>query len=211
MKKPVIILGAGGHARVLLETLSALGVSVPAIADVSPTSGPGWGAIPIILESDLVSKFSFKSVLLANGVGSVSSMAARRVVFERHKLQGFTFADIIHPFSYVAGSARLGEGIQVMAGAVIQAGAVVEANTIVNTRASVDHDCHVGAHSHLAPGVTLSGGVRVGNEVHIGTGASLIQGVVVGDRAFIAAGAVVTKDVEPGERVAGVPARKLKA
>jgi acetyltransferase-like isoleucine patch superfamily enzyme len=81
-------------------------------------------------------------------------------------------------------------------------------NSIINTRASVDHDCVIGAHVHLAPGVTLSGGVTVGEGTHIGTGAVVIQGMTIGPRAIVGAGAVVVADVPAGAVVLGVPARE---
>jgi UDP-perosamine 4-acetyltransferase len=103
----------------------------------------------------------------------------------------------------------LGEGVQIMAGTVVQPGSKIGDNTILNTRSSVDHDCEIGAHVHIAPGVTLSGGVRVHDDAHIGAGAVLIQGVEVGASSLVAAGSVVIHAVPANTRVAGMPARKL--
>jgi UDP-perosamine 4-acetyltransferase len=96
-----------------------------------------------------------------------------------------------------------------MAGAVIQSGSRIGINSIINTRASVDHDCVIGNHVHISPGVTLSGGVEIGTCSHIGTGSTVIQGIVIGNSCLAAAGAVVTKDVIAGVKVRGVPAREF--
>ncbi len=93
-----------------------------------------------------------------------------------------------------------------MAGAVVNIGTRVKENSIINTNASVDHDCLIGAHVHIAPGVTLSGGVTVGEGSHIGTGASVMQGIEIGANVIVGAGAVVIDNIETGKTVCGVPA-----
>lgn len=150
-------------------------------------------------------------VRLLNGVGSTRASSARQRVFAQFKQRGYTFTGVRHPSAVISSDSTLGEGVQIMAGVILQPGASVAENSIVNTRASVDHDCRIGAHVHLAPGVILSGGVTVGDGVHVGTGAVVIQGVTIGALATIAAGAVVVKDVPAGAVVLGVPARERHA
>ena len=94
-----------------------------------------------------------------------------------------------------------------MAGAVIQAGVRVAENTIINTKTSVDHDCQIGSHVHLAPGVTVCGNVKIGDSVHVGSGATIIQGIIVGPRCLIGAGTLVRSNVPAGATVIGVPGR----
>ena len=97
-----------------------------------------------------------------------------------------------------------------MAGVVIQPGSRIGKNSIVNTKASVDHDCIIGDHVHISPGVTLSGGVTVGSTVHIGSGATIIQGMRIGDNCLVAAGAVVISPLLDSVTVAGVPAKEIE-
>ncbi|WP_061214979.1 DapH/DapD/GlmU-related protein [Syntrophomonas wolfei] len=97
-----------------------------------------------------------------------------------------------------------------MAGAVIQALVTIGVNTIINTRASVDHECLIGDHVHIAPGTTISGGVKIGDNVLIGAGATIIQGIHIGASSIVGAGAAVTKDVREGVIVMGIPARVVK-
>lgn len=96
-----------------------------------------------------------------------------------------------------------------MAGAVIQPDVTIGANVLINTRASVDHDCRIGDHAHLAPGTTLCGGVCVGHTTHIGAGATVIQGVQIGNRCLIGAGSLVLRDVADGKKAYGVPAKEV--
>jgi UDP-perosamine 4-acetyltransferase len=144
---------------------------------------------------------------LVNGIGSTGNANLRRALFERFCCAGFKFATVIHPAATIASDVVLGEGAQIMAGAVLQAGVVIGANAIVNTGTLLDHDVRIGDHTHIAPGACIAGGVTVGAGVHIGAGATIIQGLQVGDGALVAAGAVVVRDVGVAAMVAGVPAR----
>ncbi|RAU23547.1 sugar acetyltransferase [Paramagnetospirillum kuznetsovii] len=201
--KPVILLGAGGHAKVLLASLRRLGAQVLGSAD---RDGGDLG-IPCLGGDEAVLGHSPDEVQLVNGIGSIAPGSARQRVFESFRQRGYRFATIVDPHAVVAEDVRLGEGVQIMAGAVIQPGCAIGDNAIVNTRAAIDHDCTVGAHAHVAPGVTLSGDVTVGEDAHMGIGACVIQGIAIGASALVAAGAVVIAPVAADASVKGVPAR----
>ncbi len=205
---PVIVLGAGGHAVVVVETLRAMGAVIEGAVDPAKTGGEVRG-VPVIGGDGALDAYGAGGVTLANGIGSIGDSAARRSAFERFKELGFRFATLVHPAAVITASDVLfGEGAQIMAGSVVQTGARIGPNAIVNTGAIVDHDCGIGAHAHIAPGAVLCGNVTVGEGAHIGAGATLIQGVSVGAESFVAAGALVACDVAPGARVLGVPARE---
>lgn len=208
MTPPLIVVGAGGHAKVLIDALSRMGREVIGATDARSDL---WGTtvlhVPVLGGDEAMGGYSPASCQMVNGIGSVRSTAVRRDVFMRLKAMGFSFASVLHPAAVVSAHARLAEGVQVMAGAVLQVDCQVAANTLINTHASIDHDCRIGAHVHIAPGATLSGGVTIGDGTHVGTGATIVQGVNVGANCLIAAGAVVVRDVPTGSTVRGVPAR----
>lgn len=210
MTQPVIVLGGGGHAKVLVAALKLLNVCIQGIVDNNPNlHGRQLLGVDIIGGDDTLDQYAPDKIHLVNGIGSVQQTEKRKALFEEFKVRGYQFASVIHPSSVIAESVELGEGVQIMAGAVIQPGCTIGDNTIVNTRVAVDHDCRLGAHVHLAPGVTLSGGVAVGAETHIGTGASIIQGVDIGDRCVIGAASLVLNKI-PSDVVAyGVPAKVI--
>jgi sugar O-acyltransferase (sialic acid O-acetyltransferase NeuD family) len=210
MTLPVIIVGGGGHSKVLIEALRLRSVKILGITECDNTRiGIDVLGIGVIGNDDKIFGYAPESIRLVNGVGSVNLPKARKAVFDKFKERGFTFATIIHPSAVIASDVVLGEGAQVMAGAVIQPGSRIGRNSIVNTRVSVDHDCSIGEHVHLAPGVTLSGSVRVGDIVHIGTGAIVIQGMSIGHQSIIGAGSVVLEPVVEGTTVLGCPARPI--
>jgi UDP-perosamine 4-acetyltransferase len=204
----VIVLGAGGHAKVVIEALLRAGVTILGIADRDPARrGERILGIPVVGDDAAVLLHPADSVLLVNGLGSTAVSKARRELFLGMKGKGYSFFSAVHPSAVVATDALLMEGAQVMAGAIIQPGTRVGRNAIVNTGASVDHDCLIGDHVHVAPGATLSGGVTVGEGAHIGTGATVIQGISIGRDSLVAAGAVVVRNVPEGSTVKGVPAQ----
>ncbi len=205
---PLVVVGAGGHARVLLGSLQRSRRFVLFVTDLEATAGRTLEGVPVRTDSDLLDQ-SPEDVELVNGLGLVEPGARRRRVYECWLERGYSFAAIVDPTATVARGASIGAGAQVMAGAIVQPGAEIGPNAIINTAASVDHDCRIGAHAHIAPGCVLSGSVRIGADAHVGTGAKLIQGVEVGQGALVAAGAVVTRDIPSGSRVAGVPARPM--
>lgn len=210
MKSGVIVLGSGGHAKVLVDALQRSGVLILGLTDPDPTRhGSTVLEVAVLGGDERVLAHPAASLRLVNGLGSTGNVAARRALFQRFRDAGYRFLEVIHPSAVIARDAVLGEGVQLMAGAVVQAGATVEANAILNTRATIDHDCHIGAHAHVAPGATLSGAVVVEAAAHIGAGATVLQGIRVGAGAIVGAGAVVTRDVPTGATVVGVPAREV--
>ena len=210
--RTVILIGAGGHARVLLDVLARCGVAVAGLTDADAGKhGKLLAGVRVLGGDKVLDKHPPASTILVNAMGSTESMSLRQKVYERLKAGGYRFLTLVHPSAVIASDAVLGEGVQVMAGAIVQPGAKIGVNSIVNTGAQVDHDCVIGAHVHLSPGVTLSGTVTVGDGTHVGTAATVVQGLRIGRGCLVAAGTVVTEDVADGERVAGVPARRIKA
>lgn len=206
MSKPVILLGAGGHAGVLLDALHLNGVEV--LGYVAPKQAIEEIELKYLGDDEYVTKLSADEIELANSVGGLT-LDRRECLYDDFKALGYRFAQVIHPSAVISDSATLGEGVQIMAGAVVQAGVSLADNVIINTRASVDHDCFVNRHCHVAAGAVLAGNIHVGEKTLIGAGATVIQGIAIGPDCIVGAGAVVISDVGASEKVVGVPARKL--
>ena len=203
----IAILGAGGHARVLVDALRAINMTIAGcIAPQAPDADWPPGIAYLGADSVLVNH-NPAQIRLVCGLGGTRSNEPRRYLFDKAKAAGFTFHTVVHPRAMIADEVAIAEGTAVMAGAILQTGCKLGANVIVNTGAIIDHDCYIGAHAHIAPGACLSGGVTVGERAHIGTGASVIQGVTIGADAVLAAGCVVVRDVPAGLVIAGVPGR----
>jgi len=200
----LVVLCAGGHARVVIEALRSRGTPPSAVTDRdSARIGSSLGGIPIIGSDEDVLAMKADSVELANGLGNRASrsspgLSGRRELFGRFTALGYAFPVITHLSAVIASDVIPEEGAQVMAGAIVQPGARIGRNVLINTRAVVEHDCQVGDHSHVAPGAVLCGGVSVGEGSHVGAGAIVLPGVSLGAGSVVAAGAVVAKDVAAG-------------
>jgi UDP-perosamine 4-acetyltransferase len=194
--KPCVLMGAGGHARVVADLAVALGAEIVGICDPVLTSEglKRWQDLEVLGDDDYLLSISPADVLLLNGVGKMPGSSVRAELYRRFAKAGFTFPPLVHPAAWVSPGVSVGSGVQVMAGAVIQTGAFLGCNAIVNTASSVDHDSHIGAHVHVAPGVTVCGDVTIGDHAFVGAGATIIQGVSIPANGFVKAGSLVAKD-----------------
>jgi UDP-perosamine 4-acetyltransferase len=207
----ILIIGAGGHAKVLLDALQTQpNVTVIGILEINPAYvGKEIFGVKVLVEEH-INQYPPQQVKLVNGLGSISIPKQRQLIFNKFKSLGYEFFSVQHANAGIAQEVVLSEGVQVMAGSVIQTGCRIGRNVIVNTRTAIDHDCQISDHVHLAPGVTLCGDVVIGETSHIGAGAIITQGIKIGKQCLVGAGAVVIRDVPSDSQVMGVPATKIK-
>ena len=204
-KWKIVIVGAGDHARVVLEAMTAQPdlFDVVGFVDTHPPAETVMG-FPVHGDARLPE-------LRAQGVGAaviaVGSNAVRQQLGDQVRALGFELPRVVHPSACISPSARLGEGAMVMARAIVGTMACVEDLVIVNSGAIIEHDNQIGSSSHIAPGATLAGSVRVGKRVLVGAGSTVRPRITIGDDAVVGAGAVVVADVAGGVTVTGVPAR----
>jgi sugar O-acyltransferase (sialic acid O-acetyltransferase NeuD family) len=198
-KAGVVVIGAGGHAKVLISTLTACGVPVAAVVDDDDTK---WGT-----DAQGTRVGRIEPRLGGRGIVGIGDNAQRREMAGALSLDWQT---VVHPSAYVHPSAKLGRGTVVFAGAVVQPDAVIGDHVIVNTGSTIDHDCVVGDYAHLAPGVHLAGSVHVGEGAFLGIGSVVCPGVKIGRWATLGAGGVAIHDVAERVVAVGVPARALE-
>ena len=205
MKPRLVVLGAGGHAKVIIDVLEQraemeiVGCTCPQTDLQDMLGHPILGSDEILRD------------LLASGVeyGFVA-IGPNELRLKKIRMltdMGFTLANAISSKAIISRHARLGFGIAVMPGALVNAGTVIGNGVIINTGAIVDHDCSIGEGAHVCPGAALAGIVRIGDGAVIGTGASIKPNVSVGDWTTVGAGAVVIGNLPAHVTAIGVPAR----
>jgi UDP-perosamine 4-acetyltransferase len=211
--KRVIGLGAGGHAKVVIEILRLLDDCV--VVGLLDPMRELWGVqvlgIPVLGGDDLIIELYNQGVRHAFiGLGTIGDTLPRRALYEKARQHGLQVVEAIHPQAIIAPTVEIGHGPTVMAGAVISTAARLGDNVIVNTGAIVEHDCVIDSHVHIATGARLASTVHVGEGTHVGLGASVRQCLHIGRYSIVGAGAVVVNDVPDRVVVAGVPAQILK-
>ena len=200
-QNPFILYGAGGHARVILEAARAAGHEISFVLDDNPSVAAMSGLELLPPTEALWAKL--KTFRFVVGIGNNDNRAR---IFQELMRRGGTPQTIVHPFTAISPSAKLGQGVVVMAGVVVNADARIADNCILNTRCSIDHDCKIGAHSHICPGVSLAGDVAIGQRSMIGIGSCCIQGVTIGANVILGAGSVVVRDLPDNCTAYGNPA-----
>lgn len=207
MESKVVMLGAGGHARSVMDiALTECGYEFAGCL-----SGGGERdvlGVPVIGGDELLER------LYADGVRkffvALGDNQLRKKLFDRCIGLGMEPVNIVSRSAQVSGFAKLGRGVCVLRGAVAHTNVVLGDNCIVNTKASLDHDCVVGSHCHISVGVSICGGVLVGEGTLVAPGAVVRDGVAIGAGSVVGMGAVVTKDIPAGVVAYGVPAKVVQ-
>jgi len=212
MSKPIIGIGAGGHAKVLIDALERTGEYriLGLIGVREELDGAGVLGVPLLGGDEQLPDLYKQGVRHAFiAVASVTDTPHNKRLFDFVRGLGFEVITIVHPAAIVGKGVRLGQGDRVMAGAILNPDCVLGNNVVINTAAIVEHDCRIEDHAQVAPGARLAGGVQVGEGSIVGIGATVIQGVRIGRYAVVGAGAVVLHEVPDSVTVVGIPARPL--
>lgn len=205
--KSLLILGAGGHGKVVADAALATGEwrEIAFLDDRVATIGlvldlPVIGVIGSL--SNLTARFS-------HAVVAVGDARRRLQLITELARNGYVVPVILHPRATISPSAKLAPGTVVMAGAVVNPDVTAGSGVIINTGACVDHDCRLGNGVHVCPTASLAGNVVVHDRSWIGIGACVKQGVTIGYDVLVGAGATVTEDVPDNLKVVGTPARPM--
>lgn len=204
----LVLLGAGGHAKVVLEAVRARTPDRAVIIVDDDPAAAGRSVLDLPVSGD-------RRWLLANAPGAkvalgIGDNGARADLLHWLTANGFEAEAVVHPSAIVGATAQIGAGAFLAAGSIVIADAKIGAGAIVNTGASVDHDCVVGAGAHLGPGVRLCGNVTVGALALVGVGTAVRPGVSIGANVVIGAGSAVVGDLPADGIYAGCPARPIK-
>lgn len=206
MKSPLVIVGGGGHAKVIIDMLRSADAFELIGYTAQVPGAPLAGDVRFLGTDECLA--ALKDAV-PHAFVAIGHNAIRRAIGQTLAEQGFDLPAVVSPRASVSPSARIGRGVAIMPGAVVNAEAEIGDFVIVNTGASVDHDCVVGDGVHIAPGAAVCGSVVIGELALVGAGASIIPGIRVGARSIVGAGAAVVSDLPADVRAVGVPARTI--
>lgn len=199
----LVIIGAGGHAKVVTDTAQIAGWQVVGFADDSSSA----------TLFDLPYLGTPKSLDLSTDTFAVIAIGSNQIreKISKELSSHLKWATVIHPRAIVSGHTKLEAGTVIFAGAVIQPDVFIGQHCIINTSASIDHDCQISDFCHVAPNVTLTGGVILETGSFVGAGSVIIPGRKVGAWSTLGAGSVCVQDLGSNGRFAGTPAKPIKA
>lgn len=199
----LILLGAGGHAKVLLSILAKQQHLPTAVCALQAPQSACFNAIPFLGDDSAVMQYPPEQTLLINGIGALPGNDNRQKIFNRFSAQGYRFASIISTDALVDQSCMLGEGVQILPGAIVNADSQIADNVIINSGAIIEHDCVLQRHAIVSPGAIVCGGVNCGENSYIGAGATVIQGLTLGANTVVAAGSTVVRNLLDDQKIYG--------
>lgn len=210
--KRIFLWGGSGQAIVVREIVEYYNSRIVAVFDDNPNSISPFNDIPLLhgesdfddwIEGQTVDDLGF-CITIGNRGGFIRLKIHRRLT-----ARCIQPTNMVHPTAWVSASSEIGDGVQVLSGAIIAPACKIGMETIVNTNASVDHNSQIGEGVEIAPGATLCGYVQIGNGTLIGAGATVLPKVVIGENSIIGAGALVNRHVADNVTVMGMPARNV--
>lgn len=197
----LLVIGAGGHAKVVVDAARCAGMDVAGVVG-RPGDPDDVLGIPVSHDASNIDADGF--------IIAIGDNAARARYFDEYHASGLAPVSVIHPSAVIAEGVHVGEGVFVAAGVIVNVDARIGTNAILNTGCTVDHDCVIGDHSLIGPRGSLCGAVEIGEGVLLGAGVNVTPGTRVGEWSVVGAGAAVVDDLPERSVCVGVPARVVR-
>ncbi|MGF1881046.1 acetyltransferase [Vibrio splendidus] len=195
--KPIVMIGGGGHASMLVDILRMQNRDIVAIVCPDDLGERAiFSGIPHFFHDDDVFQFEPEKVLLVNGIGVLPKSGLKRKLTQYYLSHGYQFETIVAETASVSPYARLSEGVQIFPGAFVNAGVKVGSHSIINTGAIIEHDSEVGEFNHIAPRALLCGQVKCAEDVFVGAGATVIQNLTLAQGCIVGASTTILSDVK---------------
>lgn len=213
MKQEVLLFGAGGHAKGIIEILNkSEKYKITGIIDKTfSENDEEFYGVKIVGNDSSAKQFYEKGLNKAFiGIGTVGEYKIRLNLYNYLKKIGFEFINVVHPKSIISEFCEFGYGNVFFAGSIVNVDVKIGDNCIVNTGSILEHDCIIGNNVHIATGAKLCGGVVVGDNSMVGAGTVVVQQKRIGRNAVVGAGSVVIDDIPDNSIAIGVPAKVIK-
>lgn len=202
--KKLIIIGAGGHGKVVADLAKLNGYSDIQFLDDNEAI-KSCGSYSVVGTCKDIDEYSDYDFIVAIGDSHI-----RKTFQEQLEEKHYFVTTLVHPASVIAEDVRIATGSVVMAGSVINPGTIIGKGCIVNTSASVDHDCLISDYVHISVGAHLAGDVKIDSHTWVGIGAVISNDVSVCHNCMIGSGSVIIKDIIEAGTYVGVPGKKIK-
>lgn len=211
-KKKILIIGAGGHSKVVADSINKNEFQIVGMLDKDDSlAGKYVNDIPVIGSDNMAAKYYMDGIHYAViGIGHLGNYHLRNNLFNKLKNIGFHMINVIHPSAVISESVMFGEGNVILPNVTINSGARLTDNNIINTCAIVEHDVEIGSNVHMGPGTIICGMSRVADNTFVGAGSTVIQGITIGENVIIGAGSTVIHSIKGSTIACGTPAKIIK-
>jgi sugar O-acyltransferase (sialic acid O-acetyltransferase NeuD family) len=207
---PIVMIGGGGHAKVAISVIKKTGIydiiGYTDFADNGNILGIRYLGTDDVL-TILIKEY--ENLCAHVGIGMTDLSGKRQKIQESMARLPVNFPKIISPNAIVNEDVLIENGTALFDGVIVNTGTRIGKGVIVNTKASIDHDCTISDYVHIAPGVTLSGGVKIGTNCFVGTGTAVIPNIEICPNVIVGAGAAVVRNITEAGTYVGVPAKKI--
>jgi sugar O-acyltransferase (sialic acid O-acetyltransferase NeuD family) len=204
-KKTIIIIGSGGHSRIVSEIAILLKYNVKGILDINfkkKKTKEFINSIPVLGGEEELKKFDNKSLKLFIAIGDCK---LRKIKYDYYSNLGFEFVNLIHPLVSISKSIKIGSGVMIASGAIINSNVQIKNNVIINSGSIIEHEVIIGNHCHCGPGSIIAGRVKISDGVFLGIGSKIIDNLSIGSNSILGAGSVIIFDIPKNSTVVGVP------
>ena len=211
MEDGYVIIGAGGHAKIVLDILKLNRLKICGLTDATLNPGDTCLGFPILGNDEILSELYSKGVRKAViGIGHVGYPEVRNNLYYTVKQLDFSFPNVIHPTAIIADTVKMGNGNLLGANCTVNPDSNIGDLCIINTGAILEHDVKIGNGVHIAPHATVLGMAQIEDNTFVGAGSVILQGIHIGTNCIIGAGSIVIEDVENDSVVVGNPGRLIK-
>lgn len=209
MREKVIIVGDGGHAKIIIDILQEMDYyNILGVTSKEKDKKQFFG-LPVLGNDDVLEDYFKKGMKnIAIGIGGFKDNKLREVIFNKYLSKGFNIINAIHPKSIIAKSTIMGKGVVIFPGVILNPEVKLGNNVIIATGSTIDHETIIEDHCLISAGVTIGADTKIGEETLCALGSKIISAVSIGNKCLIAAGAVVVSDIEANSKVFGVPAKE---
>ncbi len=206
----VIVVGGGGHAKVIIDILCESTSYIITGIIVNDPNSSKVRSYPILgNDSILPDLFNGGITTAVIGVGGFKDNKARTMLYSMVRLSGFRIISVIHPSAIISKSVKIGEGCVIYPGVTINSDAVIGNNVIISSGATIDHEAIIEDNVLISTGVAVGAYSRIMNGALLALGSNIVAGITVGRNSLVYAGSVVVRDVDDNTKVSGVPARPI--
>ncbi len=209
MKRPLLLIGGGGHCKSVIEAVEGLNYDILGILDLPDFLGSKISGYPVVGTDNEIGQYVEQADFIIT-LGFIKDASIRVRLYNLIKKAGGSLATVIAKSAHLSKNSKVGAGTVLLHNSFVNSASQIGENVIINDFACIEHDVTIGSHSHISTGAIVNGNCNVGSRCFVGSGAVIANGVKICDDVIIGAGGVVVNDITESGIYVGNPIKRLK-